>query len=129
MFILYLLNCLLSLYFIATRDCYLFTGLHVSIPTYTGKGILALLYFFSCLMYLAFLWSCLLHFPCVFRFIFQCLNANKPRHDKTKKVTVCPAKTLISLGIAVRSVGTKDQRFLHADSKDSDQTRRMPRLI
>ena len=40
-------------------------------------------------------------------------------HDKTNKMTVCPAKTQISLGI----------RFLHADSEDSDQTGRMPRLI
>ena len=29
---------------------------------------------------------------------------------------------------AVRSMGAKDQTFLHADSEDSDQTGRMPRL-
>ena len=50
---------------------------------------------------------------------------------------VCPAKTQISLGIGpVWSDSSlwaqwvaKDQSFLHADSKDSDQTGRMPRLI
>ena len=30
---------------------------------------------------------------------------------------------------AVRSLSSKDPRFLHADSEDSDQTGRMPRLI
>ena len=52
-------------------------------------------------------------------------------------MTVRPAKTRINLGI--RSVWsesslcsqlvTKDPSFLHADSEDSDQTGRMPRLI
>ena len=63
--------------------------------------------------------------------------ATEPRHDKTNKVTMRPAKTQISLGI--RSVWSesslcaywvaKDPKFLHADSEDSDQTARMPRLI
>ena len=60
-------------------------------------------------------------------------------HDmtKTNKMSVHPAKTQISLGI--RQVGSesslcaqwvaKDPSFLHADSEDSDQTERMPRLI
>ena len=60
-------------------------------------------------------------------------------HDKTKnnKMSVRPAKTQISLGI--RQVWpesslcaqwvAKDSSFLHADSEDSDQTGRMPRLI
>ena len=64
-------------------------------------------------------------------------NAIKPRHDKTNKVTVRPAKTQISLGIRpVRSESSlcaqwvaKGPSFLHADSEDSDQTGRMPRLI
>ena len=43
----------------------------------------------------------------------------EPQHDKTNKMSVRTAKTQISLGI----------RFLHADSEDSDQTGRMPRLI
>ena len=61
----------------------------------------------------------------------------EPRHDKTNKVTVRPVKTQISLGIrpvwSESSLCTqwvaKDPSFLHADSKDSDQTGRMPRLI
>ena len=44
---------------------------------------------------------------------------NEPLYDKTNRTTLRPAKTQISLGI----------RFLHADSEDSDQTGRMPRLI
>ena len=61
----------------------------------------------------------------------------EPRHDKPNKVSVRPAKTQISLGI--RPVWSesllctqwvaKDPSFLHGDSKDSDQTGRMPRLI
>ena len=61
-------------------------------------------------------------------------NINEPQHDKTNKMSVSPAKTQISLGIRpVWSVFAqwvaKDPRFLHADSKDSDQSGRMPRLI
>ena len=52
-------------------------------------------------------------------------------------MTVRPAKTQVSLGICpVWSESSlwvewvaKDPSFLHADSKDSDQTGRMPRLI
>ena len=64
------------------------------------------------------------------------LNTLEPRHDKTNKMSVRPAKTQISL--CIRPVWSessicaqwvaKDPRFLHADSEDSDQTRRMPRL-
>ena len=62
---------------------------------------------------------------------------NEPRHDKTNKIRVIPAKTQISLGIClVWSESSlciqwvaKDPRFPHADSEDSDQTGRMPRLI
>ena len=65
------------------------------------------------------------------------LSLNEPRHDKTNKMSVRPAKTQISLGIRpVWSESSlcaqwvaKDPRFLHADSEDSDQTGRMPRLI
>ena len=61
----------------------------------------------------------------------------KPRHDKTNKITVRQAKTKLSLGIRpVWSESSlcaqwiaKDPSFLHADSEDSDQTGRMPRLI
>ena len=56
---------------------------------------------------------------------------------KTNKVAVRPATTQISLGIRlVLSESSlcaqwiaKDPSFLHADSEDSDQTGRMPRLI
>ena len=61
----------------------------------------------------------------------------EPRRDKTNKMTVRPAKTQISLGICpVWSESSlcphwvaQDPGFLHADSEDSDQTGRMPRLI
>ena len=61
----------------------------------------------------------------------------EPRHDKTNKVTVCPAKTQISLGIcpvwsesslsAWRKLGSLATHWVH--SEDSDQTGQMPRLI
>ena len=59
------------------------------------------------------------------------LSRTEPGHNKTNKVTVCPAKFQISLGICpVWSESSlcawwvaKHQSFLHADSKDSvDQT-------
>ena len=46
----------------------------------------------------------------------------------TNKETVRPAKIQISLGIRAHWVA-KDPSFLYADSEDSDQTGRMPRLI
>ena len=62
---------------------------------------------------------------------------NEPPRNKTNKMTLRPAKTQISLGIrpvwSESSLCTqweaKDPSFLHADSEDSDQTGRMPRLI
>ena len=62
---------------------------------------------------------------------------NEPPHNKTNNVAVRPAKTLIRLGgYPVRSEYSlcaqcvaKNPIFLHADSEDSDQTGRMPRLI
>ena len=62
---------------------------------------------------------------------------NEPPHDKTNKMTVRLAKTQISLGIRpvwsqsllCAQLVVKDQNFLHADSEDSDQTGRMPKLI
>ena len=62
----------------------------------------------------------------------------EPPHDITNKMTVHPAKTQqISLGIhPVWSESSqcaqwvaKNPMFLHADSKDPDQTGQMPRLI
>ena len=47
-------------------------------------------------------------------------------HDKTNKMTVRPAKTQISL---CAQWVAKDPSFFHGDSKDSDQTGQMPRLI
>ena len=62
---------------------------------------------------------------------------NEPRHDKTNKMSVRPAKTQISLGIhpvwsesslsAWRNLGSLATHLVH--SEDSDQTGRMPRLI
>ena len=64
-------------------------------------------------------------------------SLNEPHRDKTNNMTVRPANIQISLGI--RPVWSeswlcaqwvaKNPRFLHADSEDSDQTGRMPRLI
>ena len=64
-------------------------------------------------------------------------ETNEPRHNKTNKMRVRPAKTQISLGIRpVWSESSlcaqwvaKDPSFLHADSEASDQTGRMPRVI
>ena len=57
-------------------------------------------------------------------------------HDKTKKITVRPAKTHISLGIRPVNESllcgqwvAKDTVILQADSEDSDQTGQLPRLI
>ena len=61
----------------------------------------------------------------------------EPRHDKTNKMSVRLAKIQISLGICpVWSESSlcaqwvaKSQSYHHADSDDSDQAGRMPRLI
>ena len=58
------------------------------------------------------------------------MSSYEPRHDKTNKMSVRPAKTPISVGIrAVWSESslcaewvTKDTDFLHADNEDSDQS-------
>ena len=55
----------------------------------------------------------------------------EPRHDKTNKMSVRPAKTQINWASAQSLCAqwvAKDPRFLHADSEDSDQTGRMFRL-
>ena len=62
---------------------------------------------------------------------------SEPPHDKTNKMTVCPAKTQISLGMrpvwsesslsAWRDIGSLATHWAHCE--DSDQTGRMPRLI
>ena len=65
------------------------------------------------------------------------VKTNEPRHDKTNKMSVRPAKTPISLGIspvwsesslsAWSKLGSLATHWAH--SEDSDQTGRMPRLI
>ena len=65
------------------------------------------------------------------------LGTNEPRHDKTNKMSVRPAKTQISLGICLvwsesslsawRNLGSLATYWAH--SEDSDQTGWMPRLI
>ena len=67
----------------------------------------------------------------IFRLIYEQWS------DKTSKMTCAPSENSISLGIfpvsSESSLYTqwvaKDPSFLHADSADSDQTGRMPRLI
>ena len=76
------------------------------------------------------------------RLLKAMLNLNhtctyEPRHDKTSKMSVRPAKTQISLGVrpvwseswlsAWRNLGSLATHWAH--SEDSDQTGRMPRLI
>ena len=69
--------------------------------------------------------------------VFLWRGSFESRHDKTNKMSVCPAKIQVSLGIrpvwSESSLCTqwvvKDPSLLHADSEDSDQTGRMPRLI
>ena len=64
------------------------------------------------------------------------VDINELPHDKTIKMTVCPAKTQISLGIRPVWLKSslwaqwvaKNPSFLHADNEDSDQTGQMPRL-
>ena len=61
---------------------------------------------------------------------------SEPPHDKTNKMTFVPSEDSDQPGhppslirvFAVRSVA-KDPILLQADSADSDQTGRMPRLI
>ena len=73
---------------------------------------------------------------CAFRPRFSIMIWFEPRHDKTNKVSVRPAKTQISLGIrtvwsksslAWRNLGPLTTHWAH--SEDFDQTVRMPRLI
>ena len=75
--------------------------------------------------------------PFPWRRLAENYGTYEPRHDKTYKMGVRSAKTQISLDIRpVWSESSlcvqrtaKDPRFLYADSEDSDQTGRMPRLI
>ena len=49
-------------------------------------------------------------------------------HDKTNKISVHPSEDSDQSSLCTQWVA-KDPSFLHADSEDSDQTGRMPRLI
>ena len=68
--------------------------------------------------------------------VYVSRRSSEPRHDKTNKMRVRPAKTQISLGIRPVSSESslcaqwvsKELSFLHADGRDSDQTGWMPRL-
>ena len=64
------------------------------------------------------------------------VKMEQPPHDKTNKMT-CAQQKLRSAWASTQSDQSllctqwvaKDPRFLHADSEDSDQTGRMPKLI
>ena len=76
-------------------------------------------------------------FRCLLLMPDQCMQRSEPRHDKTNKMSVRPAKTQISLGIRPvwsesspstwRNLGSLATHWAH--SEDSVQTGRMPRLI
>ena len=79
-----------------------------------------------------------MYHPCTINTFKQAhVSSSEPRHDRTKKRVVRPAKTQISLGIrpvwsesspsAWRKLGFLATHWTH--SEDSDQTGRMPRLI
>ena len=94
-------------------------------------------------------WHCMTHWDMKLQLLFSIrVSRNEPPHDKTNITTVHPAKTQISLTVhpaktqisldiclvwSEYSLCTqwvaKEPSFLHADSKDSDQTGQMPRLI
>ena len=60
----------------------------------------------------------------------KCLShvrTNEPQHDKTNKMT-CVSPQSDQSSLCAQWVA-KDQSFLVADSEDSNQTRRIPRLI
>ena len=54
-----------------------------------------------------------------------------PPHDKTNKMACAPSEDSGQSGHSSLSAQwvAKDPSFIHADSEDSDQTGRMPRLI
>ena len=69
--------------------------------------------------------------------LIHILEPNEPRREKTNNVVVRPAQTQINLGICLvwpdsllsAQTVAKGLSYLNADSEDSDQTGRMPRLI
>ena len=63
-------------------------------------------------------------------FVSVANSINEPLHDKTNKMSVRPTKDSDQPGhpLCAQWVA-KDPTCLHADSEDSAQTWRMPRLI
>ena len=60
--------------------------------------------------------------------ITQNSSIKEPAHDKTNKMAGAPSEDSDQPGLCAQWVA-KDPCFLHAESKDSYQTGRMPRLI
>ena len=91
----------------------------------------------SCISWTQYTWVCCLYDRVYMYLGYLGPSVYEPRHDKTNKMAVRPAKTQISLGIrpvwsgsslsAWRIIGSLDTHWAH--SEDSDQTGRMPRLI
>ena len=89
----------------------------------------------GCVLFLSLLLSMLIYLIIVY--VCGCFTVFEPRHYKTNKTSVRPAKTQISLGIrpvwsesslsAWRKLGTLATHSAH--SKDSGEAGRMPRLI
>ena len=76
-------------------------------------------------------------YPCCVMYSVNMGRKNELHHDKTNKLNECQSKTQINLSIhpdlpksSLYAYGVaKDPSFLHADSDDSDQTGRLPRLM
>ena len=68
-------------------------------------------------------------FAYVISTLLSWVGSYEPPHDKTNKMTLRPAKIQSNQSSLCAQWVAKDPSFLHADSEDSDQTGRMPRLI
>ena len=62
-------------------------------------------------------------FGLIFFLLIVTVKLNEPEHDKTRKLLLHSEDSLCALWVA------KDINLIRADRKDSDQTRRMSRLI
>ena len=67
---------------------------------------------------------------------FKTDNTYQPAHDKTNKMACAPSEDSSTWASAQSDQSSlcaqwvpKEPRFFHADSEDSDQTGRLPRLI
>ena len=82
-------------------------------------------------------WACAFEKSPILRYLFIWDGSYELQHDKTNRISVCPAKTKISLGIhpvwsesllsTSRNLGPLATHWTHC--LDSDQTGQMPRLI